>query len=201
MDVTVASPEFTARMFDDVVKLQNPVRVLPPDIRVGLRHGATNPWPTRLWHRHHKKLVHFHRNDTALRQIHRHTAITNQGHNTITARSTISIAQLNLNVHTIYTVTVWPLLVFTHWKACEPHIKIRTRTVMDQKDNVKMNNDNTHTKDNGYSVKQLQFHNQYTSLSQTHFLYSISFLFSCQTGWGLSKHVGYPRFNLIENFI
>jgi len=48
MDVTMASPEFTARMFDDVVKLQNPVCVLPPDIGVGLRHRATNPCPARL---------------------------------------------------------------------------------------------------------------------------------------------------------
>lgn len=132
MDVTMASPEFTARMFDDVVKLQNPVCVLPPNIGVGLRHRATNPWPARLWHRHHKWLLTSIGNNTALRQIHHHTTITNHNQNVITEKSLPSPwFKLTLNVHTSYTVTVWPLLVFTHWKTRESNCKIRTPIVLD----------------------------------------------------------------------
>jgi len=46
-----------------------------------------------------------------------------------------------------------------------------------------MINDKTHPKNNGYfSENSYTFTALYTSLSQTHFLYSISFFFSYQNG-------------------
>jgi hypothetical protein len=53
----------------------------------------------------------------------------------------------------------------------------------------------------GTSETTVEVSQLYTSLSKTHFLYSISFLFSYKNGWGLGKHVGYPLFNFIGNWL
>jgi hypothetical protein len=63
-----------------------------------------------------------------------------------------------------------------------------------------MINDKTHPTYNGYfRENSYSFTAQYSSLSQTHFLYTISSLLSYQNGRGLGKHVDYPRFNFIGN--
>jgi hypothetical protein len=57
MDVAAATLAFAARMFNDVVKLQNPICILPPNSGVGFGQRATNPRPARLWHRHHENVL------------------------------------------------------------------------------------------------------------------------------------------------
>jgi hypothetical protein len=131
MDITVASLAFTARMFNHVIKLQNPICILPPnsDVRFGQR--ATNPRPTRLWHWHHENVF---ISTTVLpstyRSLHKHS------HSHTIQQSTIPTKLKNNNDHYcwhwICEVHLCLCLVFVNRKRLmrETRFKMRTGIIM-----------------------------------------------------------------------